>query len=471
MSPWKITSVFASVIACLTVVSFVFPKDGITVGEHTFCLPSIQDLTEANTASNTNIDIGQAKKIEIPKEITELSDSIAFFQNNLENSNLRFWLPDSNYFNDFWTNAEKASSSDRVIRIMHYGDSQIEMDRISYQLRSYMQQHFGGGGPGMLPFRTIIASSTVSQSASGSLTHLASFGDSTVVRSSGNYGPMMQCFRMTGSATASVKASSSSKTESRFKNFSRIRLVYNDRKGNLKATLTEKKKNKYSTSYTSGKTGVGSMLWTLGTEASSFSISVTGNADLYCITVDNGPGVAVDNIPMRGCSGSQFTTVNKDLLTQSYAQLDVGMIILQFGGNSVPYLKTEKQISNYCKTIGKQIDYIHQCCPKAKILFIGPSDMSTSVKGKLQTYPMLPTLNDSLRVTANRHGAAFWSIYQAMGGWNSMLAWKKQGLSGSDYIHFTPKGAVKMGEYLSTAFDENYRLFTMKRRLNARKKY
>ena len=136
-----------------------------------------------------------------------------------------------------------------------------------------------------------------------------------------------------------------------------------------------------------------------------------------------------------------------------------------------PDLKTEKQISNYCKTIGKQIDYIHQCCPKAKILFIGPSDMSTSVKGKLQTYPMLPTLNDSLRVTANRHGAAFWSIYQAMGGWNSMLAWKKQGLSGSDYIHFTPKGAVKMGEYLSTAFDENYRLFTMKRRLNARKKY
>jgi lysophospholipase L1-like esterase len=344
------------------------------------------------------------------------------------------------------------------------------MDRISYQLRAYMQQHFGGGGPGMLPFSTIIASTTVSQSASGSLTHLASFGDSTVVRSRGNYGTMMQCFRMDGNASMSVRASSNAKTDSRFKKFSRIRLVYNDRRGNLKATLSEKKKKRKNISYTSKKVGVGSMLWTLDSATTAFNLNVVGSADLYCVTVDNGPGVAVDNIPMRGCSGSQFTSVDKNLLAQSYTQLDVAMIILQFGGNSVPYLKSKKSISNYCNTIGKQIDYVHQCCPKAKILFVGPSDMSTSERGKLQTYPMLPALIDSLRVTSNRHGAAFWSIYHAQGGWNSMLSWKKQGLSGSDYVHFTPKGAAMMGDRLSTAFDNSYRLYTMKRRLKAIKK-
>ena len=467
MSPWKITAVFASIIASLTVISFVFPEEGITVGSHSYFLPTVHDLTEANTSATA--EVKDAGAIEIPKDITELSDSIAFFQKALDKSELRIWMPDSSYLDAFWSAAESAVAKNRVVRVMHYGDSQIEMDRISYQLRSYMQKTFGGGGPGMLPFRTIIASSTVSQSASGSLLHLASFGDSTVVRSSGNYGPMMQCFRLSGGATASVRASSSAKTDSRFKRFSRIRLVYNDRSGNLKATLTEKKKNRYSTSFKSKGSGVGSMLWTLDSAASAFNLNVSGSADLYCVTVDNGPGVAVDNIPMRGCSGSQFTTVNKNLLTQSYAQLDVGMILLQFGGNSVPYLKTTKAIKNYCNTIAKQIDYLHQCCPNAKIIFIGPSDMSTSAKGKLQTYPMLPDLVDSLRVTALRHNAAFWSIYDAMGGWNSMLAWKKQGLSGSDYIHFTPKGAVKMGEYLSTAFEDNYRLYTMKRRLKAKR--
>ena len=466
MSPWKITSVFASVIACLTAISFLFPKDGVKVFDQTLFVPSVSDLTEANKTSYAIID--DAKPIEIPTEISELGESIEYLQKAFDSKGYRFWLPSSNYFDDFWNTAENASSSNRVVRIMHYGDSQIEMDRITYQLRAYMQENFGGGGPGMIPFRTIIASSSVSQSASGSLTHLASFGDSTVTRSRGNYGPMMQCFRLAGGASVSVRASSNSKTDSRLKSFSNVRLVYNDRSGNFKATLSEKK-SRYNSSQTSANSGVGSMQWTLNPETSAFTLSASGNADLYCVTVDNGPGVAVDNIPMRGCSGSQFTLVDKNLLTQSYAQLDVAMIILQFGGNSVPYLKSEKAISNYCNTIGKQIDYIHQCCPKAKILFIGPSDMSTTEKGKLQTYPMLPTLIDSLRVTANNHNAAFWSIYHAMGGWNSMLAWKKEGRAGSDYIHFTPSGAVKMGETLSNAFNENYRIFTLKRRWNASK--
>ena len=467
MNAWKITTVFASIVACLTVVSMGFPSEGITLGDHTYYLPTIQDLTEANTTGSANI--GNTKNIKIPKEITALSDSINYLQSSFDQSDLRLWLPNESYLDDFWTTAENAVSDNRVVRILHYGDSQIEMDRISYQLRAYMQQHFGGGGPGMLPFRTIIASTSVSQSASGNLTHLASFGDSTVVRSRGNYGPMMQCFRMAGNASTSIKASSNSKTDSRLKLFSRIRLVYNNRSGNLKATLSEKKK-RHKESFTSKKKGVGSMLWTLNSATASFNINTTGDADLYCVTVDNGPGVAVDNIPMRGCSGSQFTSVDKELLKQAYAQLDVAMIILQFGGNSVPYIKSKKAISTYCSTMGKQIDYLHQCCPQAKILFVGPSDMSTSERGKLQTYPMLPALVDSLRVTANRHGAAFWSIYHAMGGRNSMLSWKKQGLSGSDYVHFTPKGAVMMGERLSTAFDNSYRLYTMKRRLKAIKK-
>ena len=468
MSPWKVTSVFASIIACLTAISMVFPREGITIGDHSYYLPTICDLTEANTTGT--VAIGGNKAIEIPKEITALSDSIDFLESSFDQSDTRFWLPSASYFDDFWATAENTATTGRVVRIMHYGDSQIEMDRISYQLRAYMQQHFGGGGPGMLPFRTIIASTSVSQIASGSLTHLASFGDSTVVRSRGNYGPMMQCFRMVGNASVFVKASSNSKTGDRLKHFSRIRLVYNDRSGNFKATLSEKKKNRYSTSFSSKKSGVGSMLWSLDSAATAFNITTSGSADLYCITVDNGPGVAVDNIPMRGCSGSQFTSVDKNLLSRAYAQLDIAMIILQFGGNSVPYLRSNKSISTYCNTMGKQIDYIHQCCPKAKILFIGPSDMSTSERGKLQTYPMLPTLIDSLRVTANRHGAAFWSIYHAQGGWNSMLAWKKQGLAGSDYVHFTPKGAAIMGERLSTAFDNSYRLYGMKRRLKAIKK-
>ena len=137
------------------------------------------------------------------------------------------------------------------------------------------------------------------------------------------------------------------------------------------------------------------MVWQLDSATTHVRLSVNGNADLYGVLVDDGPGVAVDNIPMRGCSGQQFTLSPEDKLTAAYAQMDIGLIILQFGGNSVPYLKTSKQVSTYCQSLGRQIDHIRLCCPKAKVLFIGPSDMSTRLKGQLQTYPIIPELIDS----------------------------------------------------------------------------
>jgi lysophospholipase L1-like esterase len=43
-----------------------------------------------------------------------------------------------------------------------------------------------------------------------------------------------------------------------------------------------------------------------------------------------------------------------------------------------------------------------------------------------------------------------------MGGYNSMPAWvaNDPALAGPDHIHFTPKGARQVGEWLADAFDE-----------------
>lgn len=463
MSPRRITLFFACVIAALAVICAIFPTDGITVGSHSYYLPTIHSLAETNKPIPEEPETEEVVDT-IPSEVSELSDSIDYFQSLSDSGDLRFWLPDSQYFASFWEAAEQAAAKGRILRVMHYGDSQIEMDHITSRLRSYMQETFGGGGPGMIPYRTIIGTPAVRQSTNGNLIHLSSFGDSTVTRSRGNYGPMMQCFRSSGEASVRINASNNKSVDDKVKAFSRIRLVYNSKSNSLRSILTDRT-NSRSDTLQSDSTGVGSFAWTLDSVSTSINLKTRGSADLYCITVDNGPGVAVDNIPMRGCSGQQFTTVNQNLLTQAYAQLDVGMIILQFGGNSVPYLKSEKAISTYCSSIGHQIDYIHQCCPKAKILFIGPSDMSTRHKGKLQTYPMLPVLIDSLIATANNHGAAYWSIYHAMGGFNSMVNWNHQGLAGSDYIHFSQRGADLMGDRLAEAFAENYRLFSLRRRL------
>ena len=56
------------------------------------------------------------------------------------------------------------TSAKRSVRIVHYGDSQIEEDRISMILRRRLQDRFGGGGIGLLPMVQTIPTYTAKQS-------------------------------------------------------------------------------------------------------------------------------------------------------------------------------------------------------------------------------------------------------------------------------------------------------------------
>ena len=455
MKPGRILLFMACVIAALASLGAVIPDDGVEVAGHHLGFASLHTLVRPDVHPDAS---------DAQPSAPELTDSVSYYRALISDGNLRFWLPDKHYFDALWKTLSRARRDQRTVRVLHYGDSQIEMDHISSRLRSHLQQRFGGGGPGMVPFHPITPSLTVRQSTSGELVHLSSFGDSTVVRSRGDYGPMMQCFRLGGgNAVTTLRAAQSSSVDDRAKRFSRVTLLFNDRGGHLGADLTDRQ-HKISNRYRNDTKGIGSFTMPLDSTSNNVRLSVSGSADLYGVLLDDGYGVAVDNIPMRGCSGQQFTLIPEEKLLAAYDQMDVALIILQFGGNSVPYLKTSKQISTYCQSLGRQIDHLHLCCPTAKLLFVGPSDMSTRLHGQLQSYPILPELIDSLAATAVGHGAAYWSIYHAMGGHNSMPEWTRQGLAGQDYIHFSQRGADRMGDLLSQALENSYSLYRLERR-------
>ena len=184
------------------------------------------------------------------------------------------------------------------------------------------------------------------------------------------------------------------------------------------------------------------------------SVSISGHADIYGILLDTDKGVRMDNMAMRGCSGLVFTAMDANQLKTFYRTENVRLILLQYGGNTVPYLSSGKAISGYAASVRRQIRHIRGLAPEATIIFVGPSDMSTTVEGKRQTYPKLPDIVDSLRTAAMAEGAAYWDIYGAMGGRNSMVDWvgATPPLAGSDYVHFTPRGSARVGEMFSDSF-------------------
>ena len=145
----------------------------------------------------------------------------------------------------------------------------------------------------------------------------------------------------------------------------------------------------------------------------------------------------------------------------AFRELNAGLFILQFGGNSVPYLSGRESARKHGASFRTHIQRFKSMHPGASIVVIGPSDMSTSIEGVMQTWPFLDELNQGMKEAAFAEGCAFWDMYSVMGGRNSMINWVNHSppYAGPDYTHFTPAGARKMAELLSKAILDEYDLW------------
>lgn len=455
MKTYKILLFIFLAIAALGLLCFFFPKDGITLGRTTLRFPSLEQiLARKDSERADSLRIAEMAAInERDSLLNTLQDSLSFYQSALITAEGRFHCPngDLNYFADLYKTLQKAKAGNRIVRILHYGDSQIEMDRISGNIREFFQERFGGGGPGMMPALQTIPSVSVYQSATGNFSCYAIYGD--IARNGEeSYGIMAKAYRLNGNGTFTASASNNPGAKSKVKQFSSIRLIFFNRGDRFSASLSGKGQTIVEEQATNKK-GVQSFVWNLDTPVTRFSISLSGEGDIYGICGDNGYGVAVDNIPLRGCSGTIFTQINDTLMQQSLQEADAGLIILQFGGNAMPGVTSQTAVNSYKKRIINQIQYFKRVCPQAKILFIGPSDMAKRVNGQMDSYPYLEEMNEALKQAVTENGAAYWDMFTVMGGRQSMIAWHNNGLAGADYIHFTPKGADKMGEILCSSFE------------------
>ena len=461
-----------SVILILGVGWAFFPQEGIEVGGTTLRFASYEEAS-----SGINEDAVDVDKVlsDLERSFNMLSgshqDSLRFFKNFLKTNPNRIYLPDDDYtyLDTLFYLFENAQKSDKIYRIMHYGDSQIEMDRISSIIREHLQGIFGGNGNGLVPAIQSVATYSLVQSASGALARYTLIGDSTTVRADHNrYGVMTQLSQLSGEASIFFRVSKNSNCQERAKKFSKVALLVGNTSPGFSASLRCDNIKTESKVLKNAVKGVSLLTWELPSYTSRGTITLNGNAEIYGFLMDGENGIALDNAPLRGCSGTVFTRLGKSVMKQSFDLLNTRMIILQFGGNRAVSIRNEKNISTYMRQLEKQIDYFREVAPDAQILFIGPSDMGRSVEGRIGTIPLLPDLNDSLKVMALSKGAAYWDLFNMMGGENSMVRWVKHSpsLASSDYIHFTTRGAEHVGMAFARAFEVCYNFYKLRQELD-----
>jgi hypothetical protein len=371
-----------------------------------------------------------------------------------------------------------------LIRFMHYGDSQVEQDRITNYFRFKIQQQFGGYGPGLVPaVQAFDFELPMQQQKQGDWKRYTAFGRKDTAVSHDRYGVMGafaqfapltpdSTFRYSENETlspqhkyeASLSFLPSRYAYSNAKKYSRSRMFLGnitkplDLKVLADDKLIEEKRLEPNPdlqvlSYAFEKTP----------KKLIFEFESLDSPEFYGFSFDTYKGIIVDNIPMRGCSGLMFTRMDLTFASRIYRMLNTKLLILQYGGNVVPTEKDDYDF--YRKSFAYRLRSLKRAIPGVHIIVIGPSDMSKKEDDIYITRPEVPMVRDAMKQAAFENDCAFWDMYEAMGGENSMPSWVfyDPPLAEKDFIHFTPQGAKYVAKMFYNAFIADYNRFLRKR--------
>lgn len=376
---------------------------------------------------------------------------------------------DSSILYSFFRTLKDLPSSGQLIRIMHYGDSQIEDDRITSLLRNKLQTRFGGSGAGLVPASQLYPYGfSMKQENSDNWDRHIGFGKKDTAVKHKRYGALASFGSFItenkqgkiDTAEAWITFSMSPYGYRNTRNFSQCRVFYGQNKSPFLSELyLDDQLTDADIFPASSKMNV--IRWKFDSPSKKMTLRFRGQAspEIYGIALDGHKGIAVDNIPLRGCSGLFFTNFDEELMRAMYRELNVKLFILQFGGNFVP-----AGLSNYTgyeNWFYSQIIRIKTLCPGAKILVIGVADMSVKDKNQYITNPNVEKVRDALKKAAFKSGSAFWDMYEAMGGENSMPSWvsAEPSLASDDYVHFNSRGAKTIAQMFYNAFILEYHKF------------
>jgi lysophospholipase L1-like esterase len=482
-----------AVATALLAIAWVFPEDGLSI-DYSYQIkyptmerllgseePEYKNISETIMLADSIADAMHEEEIELevdtidsilepPKPKWVNLDSMRAAEKYLRLIEFKNNDPSSLYA--FFKSLDEVAFKKGKTHVFHYGDSQIEGDRMTGYIRDRLQKRFGGYAIGLLPASNMNQVKLVNHENSESWSRFPAFFKEGAEGGNDNYGAMTSYSTYTPYPTDSslsdieitkawVRYSTAQTIYNSSKKFKHIKIFHGPVYDAVKMTFPIM--DTVFTDYLKGKKSLNVVRLDFDQLRSEVELKFESkiSPQIYGISLEAPSGVQVSNIAMRGSSGTIFHKIDRDLFSEMHEELNTSLIILQYGGNVMPYMKDSAQAEGYGRQFYNQIRLVQKAVPNASIVLIGPSDMSTKEGEFYVTYPLLEAVRDALKQAAFKAGVGYWDMYEAMGGKNSMPSWvlADPQLAGSDYTHFTPRGARIISEFFYKALIIEYETY------------
>jgi hypothetical protein len=372
-----------------------------------------------------------------------------------------------------------------IVHVAHYGDSQLEGDRMSNLVRDKFHEKFGGSGIGYVPLRDLDPVSYY-RISSGNWAKYTVFHNRNSDKDFGISGAMFRFGKYTvhqaedgnpidtNSADQDTQkalagkyytnATVSLRMGSRY-NYNSISFLYGNSTDNC--TLN----------FYNNATGELIMTDTLlpckdvclhKTQLSSFlnvkvEFDADNSPDFYGMYFDSDHGVQLDNYAIRGHSGDGLMLIPDDRLAKMLKLTNTRLVIFQYGANVVPYVNSDKACEWLSELYYKLFMKFKKANPDMSILVVGAGDMAKESEGKYSSYSWLPKITAAQKKAALMAGCAYWDLFSMMGGMNSILAWSNKGMAVSNG-HFSGKGQKIVANELVEAMINEYNQYLHRQR-------
>jgi len=338
------------------------------------------------------------------------------------------------------------ANKNEKIRIAWFGDSMIEGDLVTQDFRKLIQKKFGGSGVGFVPVTSPVAQfrQTIKQT----------FSDDWEVYSFMKKPKQNYKLGIGGYSFVSSDGSWVHYNASRFYPiYSEVKMICRQCPS-ASFILNDDTAHIFPTDSINGFKEI-ELVKDKPIKEVKLTFEKPG-CEVHGLYFDNGNGVYVDNFSFRGNSGIPLSNIPFGELQTLATKENYKLIILSYGLNVVAH--DVKDYSWYASSFQKTLNYIKEAFPEASILIMSVGDKSYRAEDGYETEPDIPIFVELQKRIAQRSGVAFYNLYEAMGGYNSMVGWAEGNprLANLDYTHPNFAGGRKIAGMLFDDIVKSY---------------
>lgn len=471
-----------AVLAGIAVISLIIPKEGIQISSDiSIKAPSVIDIFTNQQPEYADISKIIEQHEPINQDQATIKDTI-ITKDNIDTvradadklkaaiHDIEFSVKGREKIRNFFTYLENIDSVDKVTRIWHYGDSQIEGERITGFIREKFQSQFGGYGPGFLEIVPVVQKPSWVIEASDNWFTYNLFGiiDSNVTHR--KYGPLLKFFTFSeykkdSLQTDSVLSASFTLKKSKYgqhhsMKYDVIRLFYGNVTKETKVTIKDNEDSIIKeTELPITDRFSEYRIDDIKKDELKFEFTSEKSPDFYTVSLESKKGIIMDNIALRGSAGLDFTKLDNEQLKRLFNTFNVKLLIWEFGVNMV---SDETEYFGFYKThIKRQLKRIKEIAPELPVIVIGVSDRSKKEGTYYVSLESVVKVRNAQKEAAIESGYAFWDMYEAMGGKNSMPSWvfADPPLASEDFTHFNINGARIISNMFYNALMDEYKKY------------